>query len=337
MNGFAAAFTAPMTITGSAKIYSIYASQAVFNGIVTIKISTDGKFLIAGQLNFAADNISLSAKLYADLSKVANGEVAILFLADVPDQARVLTLYGRLKTGFRNPTTGNEVLFVAPLDAPPIPTPSLAGPRAGDLVGRTQINSRGYLDVRYTAGAGQRIDSASIADLGDEFTISPVGGGRIVLDRSQAPVLVDPANNVWRYWTITTGNVMSVSIDDVENSWVVTNLSTGSNIGNGGGQALASADAAVVLGWLNSSYVDVLLSPTAGHDVVAGSVAGSDVTVTGGPGVQAGSAPTRLTGTNIYRFYLTGDFAAGDASVTLAAGAWSDTGGRAAPAAAPSR
>ena len=46
MNGFAAAFTAPMTITGSARIYSIYTSQAVFNGLVTIKISTDGKFLI---------------------------------------------------------------------------------------------------------------------------------------------------------------------------------------------------------------------------------------------------------------------------------------------------
>ena len=183
MNGFAAAFTAPMTITGSAKLYSIYASQAVFNGIVTVKISTDGKFLIAGQLNFAADNISISAKLYADLSKVANGEVAILFLADVPDQVRVLTLYGRLKTGFRNPS-GQEVLFVAPADAPLVPQPRLAGPRAGDLVGRTQINQRGYLDVRYTAGAGQRIDTASIADLGDEFTISATSGTR---GRSTAP------------------------------------------------------------------------------------------------------------------------------------------------------
>ncbi len=63
----------------------------MFNGIVTVKISTDGKLLIAGQLNFAADNLSLSAELYADLSKVSNGEVTMLFLADVPDQARVLT------------------------------------------------------------------------------------------------------------------------------------------------------------------------------------------------------------------------------------------------------
>ncbi|MHB1244484.1 MAG: hypothetical protein ACYC1P_13960, partial [Gaiellaceae bacterium] len=52
MNGFAAAFTAPMTITGSAKIYSLYTSKQVFNGQVTIKFSTDGKILIIGTLNF---------------------------------------------------------------------------------------------------------------------------------------------------------------------------------------------------------------------------------------------------------------------------------------------
>ena len=127
LNGFTAAFTAPMTITGSAKLFTIYASEQVFNGQVIIKISTDGKFMIAGRLNFAADNISVSAKLYADLSKVASGEVTVLFLADVPDQVRVLTLYGRLKTGFRN-ATGEEVTFVVPADAPLIPTPSLAGP-----------------------------------------------------------------------------------------------------------------------------------------------------------------------------------------------------------------
>ena len=49
-NGFAAAFTAPLVITGSAKIFTIYTSQQVFNGQVTLKISTDGKILVIGQL-----------------------------------------------------------------------------------------------------------------------------------------------------------------------------------------------------------------------------------------------------------------------------------------------
>ena len=71
MSGFEAAFKAPMTITGSAKIFTIYTSKEVFNGQIIVKISTDGKFLIAGKLNFAADNISISGRLYADLSKVS--------------------------------------------------------------------------------------------------------------------------------------------------------------------------------------------------------------------------------------------------------------------------
>ena len=74
-DGFFAAFTSPMIITGSAKIYTIFTSQQVFNGQVILKISTDGKLLIIGKLNFAADNISISGRLYADLSKLATGNV----------------------------------------------------------------------------------------------------------------------------------------------------------------------------------------------------------------------------------------------------------------------
>ena len=50
MSGFAAAFTSPMLITGGADVYSQFVSQFVFSGRVQIKISTDGKFLIVGQL-----------------------------------------------------------------------------------------------------------------------------------------------------------------------------------------------------------------------------------------------------------------------------------------------
>ena len=53
----------------------------VFNGQVMVKISTDGKFLVSGKLNFADNNISVTAKLYANLSKIASGEATVLFLA----------------------------------------------------------------------------------------------------------------------------------------------------------------------------------------------------------------------------------------------------------------
>ena len=52
MNGFFAAFTSPMIIKGSARIYSIYTSQQVFNGQVGVIISTDGKLLINGKLAY---------------------------------------------------------------------------------------------------------------------------------------------------------------------------------------------------------------------------------------------------------------------------------------------
>ncbi len=59
-----------------------------------------------------------------------------------------------------------------------------------------------------------------------------------------------------------------------------------------------------------------------------GSVTGGDIgRLPAGRRSRRAARPTRLTGTNIYRFYLTGDFAAGAAIVTLLPGAWSDTGG----------
>ena len=66
VSGFLAAFTSPMLITGGGKVFTIYTSKEVFNGEVFLQFSTDGKFLIIGKLNFAADMISISGRLYAD-------------------------------------------------------------------------------------------------------------------------------------------------------------------------------------------------------------------------------------------------------------------------------
>ena len=110
-SGFAAAFTSPMLITGGAKIFTAYASQATFNGEVILRISTDGKFLAIGKLNFLNDKISMTGRLYADISKIAAGEATVLFLADIPDQVQLLTIDGRFKMGFRNPDTGEEATF----------------------------------------------------------------------------------------------------------------------------------------------------------------------------------------------------------------------------------
>ena len=63
-------------------------------------------------------NISISGRLYADLSKISSGAATVLFLADVPDQLPLYTIYGKLKMGFRNPTTNEQVAFTVPEEAP---------------------------------------------------------------------------------------------------------------------------------------------------------------------------------------------------------------------------
>ena len=194
-----------MTITGSAKIFTIYTSQEVFNGQVTVKFSTDGKFLIIGKLNFAADKISISGRLYADLSKVASGSVVVLFLADVPDQVRLLTVYGKLKMGFRN-DSGQEVEFdvVQPsgqTTAQAVPTASVVDPDVRSDInainGRkttvttwngTTFTDKPYIDVVYSAPSGANLDYRSILDAGTEFNLV-IGGRTVAVNGMPVPVL----------------------------------------------------------------------------------------------------------------------------------------------------
>ena len=199
MSGFSAAFNSPLTISGNAKIYSIYTSQELFNGQVYAKFSTDGKFLVAGLLNFADDNISISGKLYADLSNVTSGDVTILFLADIPDQVELLSIYGKLKMGFRN-SAGEEVEFavhdpsVGTASGGP-PTASLIGPvEGGSVVDSTVVNSDSnsfddprttdtedkfrFVDIQFSASGSASIDLNSLLDpshvpTSDEITLNP--------------------------------------------------------------------------------------------------------------------------------------------------------------------
>ncbi len=196
LNGFTAAFTAPMTITGSARVYSIYTSQAVFNGQVIVKISTDGKFLIVGKLNFAGDAISISGKLYADLSRVSSGNVTVLFLADVPDQVRLLTVYGKLKMGFRN-AAGEEVAFdvAAPPSLPSnstAPTVTVVDPApAGGSVDVNAVGGQTTIDVIYTPAPGASLDVASILESGTAFTVTGTGinGATVTVSGRPVPVV----------------------------------------------------------------------------------------------------------------------------------------------------
>ncbi|NOS68309.1 MAG: calcium-binding protein, partial [Verrucomicrobia bacterium] len=234
LGGFLAAFTAPMTITGSAKLFTIYASKEAFNGQVIIKISTDGKILIGGKLNFAADNISLSAKLYANLTKIASGNATVLFLADVPDQIRLLTIYGKLKMGFRN-AEGNEVTFDtvgsggSTTATTLAPTAVLNDPLAGSIDVNT-INSRTfssskYIDVSYAAPNGANLDYAKIFDTDQEFTLTLAGGTAPTLNGVPVPIITQVTNGEAATYSLEVGNAM---IDGVSTRAVVLKKADGS-------------------------------------------------------------------------------------------------------------
>ena len=219
---FAAAFEAPMTITGSATIFDIYTSQQLFNAQATVMISTDGKFLIDGQLNFADNKISLSGKLYADLSQVSSGSVTVLFLADIPDQVKLLTIFGKLQMGFEN-ASGQQVSFdvvdptVSPTAASSAPTATVADPAANsgtvdvEIADGSTVDANGvyitdptsgtvvstgtgqaYIDVDFTAATGANLDyghiySASSGAISLTGAIS--GAGTIIFSGNAIPLV----------------------------------------------------------------------------------------------------------------------------------------------------
>jgi len=328
LGGFLAAFTSPMTITGSGKIFDNYTSKETFNGQVMIKFSTDGKFLVVGKLNFAADNISISGRLYADLSKIAAGDITILFLADIPDQVRVFTAYGKLKMGFKD-ASGNEVEFTT-VDLPgENPEAALSGPYNEATVGIGTLNNRGYLDVRYIVGAGCTLDKDSILDLQSEFDGATGAGGSIITpDLSQRPVAPSEDLNantyVFRYWI--NGNYESedtVVLTFKDNSWFYIDAS-GTQVGNVGGTV-------TVLDYTtaNVGYIDIKYRASKNNSLNESSITDLEqefaINGTGKGSIQfKNAAPLKLPGTDIYRYYLTGDFIAGDISIVFSQNTWGD-------------
>ncbi|HEX4527586.1 MAG TPA: hypothetical protein VH108_12695 [Gaiellaceae bacterium] len=148
-----------------------------------MKISTDGKILIIGKLNFAQDHVSISGRLYADLSHVSSGNVTVLFLADIPDQIQLLTIYGKLKMGFRN-STGQEVQF--DVVAPPstggstiAPTAAVADPSPVNgsivLTRLTTPSTQSTIDITYQTAPGANLDYQWILDHYSSLQVSGAG------------------------------------------------------------------------------------------------------------------------------------------------------------------
>ena len=197
-----------MVITGSAQIYSIYTSQEVFNGQVTIKISTDGKFLIIGKLNFAADNLlSVSGKLYADLSQVAAAASPCSSSPTSPTRSGCSRIDGKLKMGFRDrrnagrdprrPRHAGEHEHIGDQFADvPRQRPDR---RRGDAQPQPEHGVRQhdyYVDVTFTPGADKQLDyaTASSTTSGEiSATLTKADGTVVTITFNGTPLPIETA------------------------------------------------------------------------------------------------------------------------------------------------
>ena len=78
--GFFAAFLAPMTISAGAQI-AFHIPSDVLSINAEVRISTDGKILITGDVNLFNGLQRLPARIYGDLSKIAKGQATLLIMA----------------------------------------------------------------------------------------------------------------------------------------------------------------------------------------------------------------------------------------------------------------
>ena len=342
MNGFSAAFTSPMLITGSAKLFSIYTSKEVFNGQVVVRFSTDGKFMMAGVLNFAADNLSISGKLYANLSRIASGEATVLFLADIPDQVQLLTIDGKFKMGFRN-ASGEEVSFRTVNLQKSNPYAKLAGPMDGATIGAGTLGGRGYIDVTLPSKDGATLNQASVIDLAPEFLLPE--GSTLKLDDTQAPVHL--SGNKFRYWTQGTVSAATFDIIWLKETWSLTAASgeevfdTRGAYEDASGATVGTGDANNKLNvtWILAPYIDVIFVPGIGatinqasiQSILAAGAAALSIERRNGQSVAAvtlrTNEPVMYLGNETFRYFLADTVAAGDYTVQLAGAKWKDSAG----------
>ncbi len=338
---WATAFSHPMLILGSADLYSIYTSQLLFNAKVSVAISTDGQILVEGQLNFADNQLSLGAYLYANLTQISSGGLTIMFLAQVPQQLQILVLYGELKMGFENDAgqplvynvTGGAV--VSSNNPPSAPTASLAAPNSGQSLSQADLSGEGWVDVTYPSFGGSPVDVNSVINDPQPFLLTDAQNDHLTLVGK--PVLIDPATNTFRYFfggytppaIPTTDPGINLTWEGGWNnsagaSWCGPGMTSCTQnatadptvVGNGGKPQLGS-------------WIDVNLATPAGESVaVNGSLTtlppASMVTLSGaGAGsLQPFGTTAVQVGPNTYRFLYTGSVGTGTVNVSFAAGAW---------------
>ena len=192
----------------------------------------------------------------------------------------------------------------------------------GGITGPAQLNDRGFIDVAFVAPAGKEIDLATITDAAPEFDL--VGPSTLSVDATQAPVLVSRVGQTWtfRYWTLgslASGQSLTVRFK-------TTDAATGFAYTDGTVNTFEGPVAPVNLTvgsttTPNVSWIDLLINPAAGDQLIASSITAERACTwrgAGATGVQlAPIAPMQIAGTSIWRFFVLGSFGAGGVTLDI--------------------
>ncbi|MHB9067992.1 MAG: choice-of-anchor Q domain-containing protein [Pirellulaceae bacterium] len=344
--GFLAAFTEPMTITAGAKIYSLYTSEYTFNGQVELRLSTDGKFLATGQLNFFDGALSLGAKLYANLSEIAQGSATVLLLADVPEQFRLLVVEGKFQMGFQD-AGGQPIEFdFADADATSaLPVANLASPSDGSTLGLATLTGRGYLDVSYRAKGAATLDAPTVMDDEAEFNLRLVDGTLVPV--TGQPVLVsDPATApaIYRYQLPAEAVLVpgEIEIQFIPGSFADSDGRTNEadtetfRLSVPEADLTLPADGGVIdLRALNDArYITVRFRPTPGatFDLTSLEDAFPEIQLIGDAATSVLlQAPIQVGDTPFFQYPFEGQFGTGTVQVNVLAGSFAETDGLGGP------
>ena len=196
-------------------------------------------------------------------------------------------------------------------------TARLVSPADGGLIGIASQNSRGFLDVTFGFPSGKTPDLDTIYDLDAEFSIDPATGHASASTATQAPVLLSQSGNTYTFRYFTLGSYTSGAV-------TVTLIAGQDRLHRRQPQRLDRPDRGHRAGDRQRRLhrhplpADHRLRARRGLDhrcadaefVLGGAGAGTAA-------LSSTYAPLRLTSSNTFRYFLTGDFAAGEVTVAF--------------------
>ncbi|MCY2990036.1 MAG: hypothetical protein NTY19_19505, partial [Planctomycetota bacterium] len=345
--GFFAAFLNPMVISGGAE-FTLHPPSDVLKANVEVRLSTDGKLLVTGDLILFDGLQRIPARIYGDLSKIATGQTKLLLMAqDIPTGPSMILqglptsaeLRGTISMKYLGP--GGEVVdFFDPNPAAATPTTALADPVENGQISLAKLSGRGYLEVQFTPAPDAELDTASILDAASELELQLPNGTTIALPGVPTRDESSPTG-VYRYalpagLTLVPGDY---TVRVLEGTWSDSlaaanpaHTATFEVVGAAAELAAPVADARIDRATLNGAgRLAVRFLPTAGSRPDASTVtdAAPEFTLYGAAaeGVVLGTPLADENDANLYYYPFTGEFGSGLVEVRFVDDGFRDTKG----------